>query len=184
MEMKTMQTTSNQESRPGGEKIPPGGWRSDDDDLNPGDWRSQFRLPVLTPVDAPPLATWGGEVYRTADGVGYFHFKTTIAAHIIPPEEAGTGSVFATLVEYWTPESGLVTIEDMANSEVPTNPLVALARMSTHVAFEAEGPEEIHQAFTQLQSQLSIWAETLWTYINEQKTESDELIALDDEEEI
>ena len=170
--------------RPGGEKIPPGGWRSDDDDLNPGDWRSQFRLPVLTPVDAPPLTTWDGEVYRTTDGVGYFHFKTVIAAHIIPPEEVGTGSVFATLVEYWTPGSGLVTIEDMANSEVPTPPLVALARMSTHVAFEAEGAEEIHQAFTQLQSQLSIWAETLWTYINEQETESEELSTLDEEEEI
>ena len=159
--------------RPGGEKIPPGGWRSEDDTLNPGDWRSQFRLPILIPVDEPPLASWDGEVYRTTDGNAYFHFKTTIVAHIIPPEEAGTGSVFATLIEYWTLESGLISIESIANGEDSASALVALAQMSTYVSFTPEGPEEIHQAFMQLQSQLGIWAETLWTYIHEKQTESD-----------
>ena len=159
--------------RPGGEKIPPGGWRSEDDTLNPGDWRSQFRLPILIPVDEPPLASWDGEVYRTTDGNAYFHFKTTIVAHIIPPEEAGTGSVFATLIEYWTLDSGLISIESIANGEDSASALVALAQMSTYVSFTPEGPEEIHQAFMQLQSQLGIWAETLWTYIHEKQTESD-----------
>jgi hypothetical protein len=146
--------------------------------LNPGDWRSTPRIPILIPVDEPPLNSWDGEVYRTTDGLAYFHFKTTIVAHIIPPEEAGTGSVFATLVEYWTPESGLVTIEAMTTGDDPIPAFVALARMSTHVTFAAEGPEEIHQAFTQLQSQLGVWAETLWEHIHEQ----DDSLADSDEE--
>ena len=157
--------------RPGGEKIPPGGWRMsrwhNDESLNPGDWRRTSRIPVLIPVDEPPLNSWDGEVYRTTDGLAYFHFKTTIVAHIIPPEEAGTGSVFATLVEYWTSETGLVTIEAMTTGEDSIPAFVALARMSTHVTFAPEGPEEIHQAFTQLQSQLGVWAETLWEHIHE-----------------
>ena len=157
--------------RPGGEKIPPGGWRMsrwhNDESLNPGDWRNTSRLPILIPIDEPPLNSWDGEVYRTTDGLAYFHFKTTIVAHIIPPEEAGTGSVFATLVEYWTSETGLVTIEAMTTDDDSIPAFTALARMSTHVTFAAAGPEEIHQAFTQLQSQLGVWAETLWGHIHE-----------------
>tara|TARA_Y100001968_G_C19412952_1_gene747379 strand:- start:1116 stop:1865 length:750 start_codon:yes stop_codon:yes gene_type:complete len=170
--------------RPGGEKIPPGGWRSDEDDLRPGDWRSRFPPFIETSGPTPPLTQWDGEVYRTADGHCYFHFKTTITAHIIPPEEIGTGSIFATLIHYWAPESGLISIESICDSGAPTTPFFALSQMSTHVPFHGDSPEEIHQAFTQLQSQLSIWAETLWTYINEQEAESNQMIALDDEEEI
>ena len=170
--------------RPGGEKIPPGGWRSDEDDLRPGDWRSRIPPFIETSGPTPPLAQWDGEVYRTADGHCYFHFKTTITAHITPPEEIGTGSIFATFIHYWTPESGLISIESICDSGDPTTPFFALSQMSTHVPFQGDSPEEIHQAFTQLQSQLSIWAETLWAYINEQEAGSDQLITIDDEEEI
>ena len=81
METDNMQSTNNQNPRPGGEKIPPGGWRGAEtpqpggEKIPPGGWR-ESSAPQPGGEKIPP-GGWRAtqDEYRTRDGRAFFVFR-------------------------------------------------------------------------------------------------------------